>query len=150
MAPTPGLDGNFHHCRLPSPPALSQIHSTSQAQTGSDDGLGSNCCNHALALRTGSMHYEKAPLLQKVAVVMGAASAALRCAEGFAPLRRRSGSNYCGVRGGKNCRSDIGKSALARMRTVVILYSLRITTKLTRPTNSGFDSILQRIGVYRS
>ncbi len=62
---------NFHHCRLPSPSALSQIHSTSQAQTGSDDGLGSNCCNQALALRTGSMHYEKAPLLQKVAVVMG-------------------------------------------------------------------------------
>src|SRR5216683_816953 len=55
MAPTPGLDGNFHHCRLPSPSALSQIHSTSQAQTGSDDGLGSNCCNQALALKTGSM-----------------------------------------------------------------------------------------------
>src|SRR5260370_35450820 len=52
MAPTAGLDGNFHHCRLPSPSALSQIHSTSQAQTRSDDGPGSNWCNQAIALRT--------------------------------------------------------------------------------------------------
>jgi hypothetical protein len=35
------------------------------------------CCDLS---RPGSMHYERAPPLQKVAVVMGAASAPLRCA----------------------------------------------------------------------
>src|SRR6185312_14758333 len=53
------------------------------------------------------MHYEKAPLLQRVAVVMGAASAPLHCRSATAAL----GSNGNGEWGAKGLQKDIGKSA---------------------------------------
>jgi hypothetical protein len=63
-------------------------------------------------LQQVSMHYEKAPLLQKVAVVMGAASAALRCAvQGLRSATAALGSNCNGEWGGKGLQKDIGKSA---------------------------------------
>ena len=56
------------------------------------------------------MHYEKAPPCRRSRPDV--APPALRCAvQGFAPLRRRLGSNCCGVRDGKNVQKDIGKSA---------------------------------------
>ncbi len=62
------------------------------------------------AIITGSMHYEKAPPLQKVAAVMGAASAPLRCAG--ASLRYGGARNNCkGESGAKGLQKDIEKSA---------------------------------------
>jgi hypothetical protein len=56
------------------------------------------------------MHYEKAPPLQKVAAVMGAASAPLRCAG--ASLRYGGARNNCnGESDAKGLQKDIGKSA---------------------------------------
>jgi len=56
------------------------------------------------------MHYERAPRFRRSK--LDVAPPALRCAvQGFAPLRRRWGSNCSGVCGAKEPQESIGKSA---------------------------------------
>src|ERR1035438_2582001 len=62
------------------------------------------------ALRTGSMHYERAPRFSRVEVGWGAASAALRCV-GLRSATAASESNCSGVCGGKAVQEGAGKSA---------------------------------------
>src|ERR1700687_1078811 len=63
-----------------------------------------------LPSKPGSMHYEKAPPLQKVAAGVGAASASLRCA-GLRSATAALESNCSSVPGGKGLQESLVKLA---------------------------------------